>query len=174
MCLKFHAFCRMHRRRRCSLLPPKENQKSASDFDALDPRTRGCSPLVTPKRKSNRKKSSRFAQRFFLGSPSVPPSAAAAAAPPRGSGDGGDRKLCGLTGNFPASAEAFPQSGKGGAQRRMRVQDSSRCISGSRLAPEHSPSSLRDATSPEGGGFALLPGRCKKSSPLRGSWLRTQ
>ena len=40
----------------------KENQKSASDFDALDPRTRGCSPLVTPKRKSNRKKSSRFAQ----------------------------------------------------------------------------------------------------------------
>ena len=30
-------------------------------------------PFQTPKRKSNRKKSSRFAQRFFLGSPSVPP-----------------------------------------------------------------------------------------------------
>ena len=33
----------------CSLLTPKENQKSASDFDALDPRKRGCSPLLTPK-----------------------------------------------------------------------------------------------------------------------------
>ena len=29
--------------------PPKENQKSASDFDALDPRERGCSPLSDPK-----------------------------------------------------------------------------------------------------------------------------
>ena len=28
---------------------PKENQKSASDFDALEPRKRGCSPLLTPK-----------------------------------------------------------------------------------------------------------------------------
>ena len=34
----------------CSLLTPKENQKSASDFDALDPRKRGCSPLLTPKK----------------------------------------------------------------------------------------------------------------------------
>ena len=34
----------------CSLLTPKENQKSASDFDALEPRKRGCSPLLTPKR----------------------------------------------------------------------------------------------------------------------------
>lgn len=33
----------------CSLLTPKENQKSASDFDALEPRKRGCSPLLTPK-----------------------------------------------------------------------------------------------------------------------------
>ena len=46
----------------CSLLAPKENQKSASDFDALEPRTRGCSPLVTPKQKSKRKNASRFAQ----------------------------------------------------------------------------------------------------------------
>ena len=45
----FHAFCEMHRRRGCSLLAAKENQKTTSDFDALDPRTRGCSPLVTPK-----------------------------------------------------------------------------------------------------------------------------
>ena len=35
---------------RCSLLTPKENQKSASDFDALEPRKRGCSPLLTPKK----------------------------------------------------------------------------------------------------------------------------
>ena len=46
----------------CSLLAPKENQKSASDFDALEPRTRGCSPLVTPKQKSKRKNASRFAK----------------------------------------------------------------------------------------------------------------
>ena len=34
----------------CSLLTPKENQKSASDFDALEPRKRGYSPLLTPKK----------------------------------------------------------------------------------------------------------------------------
>ena len=34
----------------CSLLMSKENQKTTSDFDALDPRERGCSPLVTPER----------------------------------------------------------------------------------------------------------------------------
>ena len=37
---------------RCSLLTPKENQKSASDFDALEPRKRGCSPLLTPKQRA--------------------------------------------------------------------------------------------------------------------------
>ena len=36
----------------CSLLTPKENQKSASDFDALEPRKRGCSPLLTPKQRA--------------------------------------------------------------------------------------------------------------------------
>ena len=34
---------------RCSLLVAKENQKTTSDFDALEPRKRGCSPLLTPK-----------------------------------------------------------------------------------------------------------------------------
>ena len=34
---------------RCSLLVAKENQKTTSDFDALDPRERGCSPLSDPK-----------------------------------------------------------------------------------------------------------------------------
>ena len=33
-----------------SLLVAKENQKTTSDFDALEPRKRGCSPLLTPKR----------------------------------------------------------------------------------------------------------------------------
>ena len=28
---------------------PKENQKSASDFDALEPRIKGYSPLIIPK-----------------------------------------------------------------------------------------------------------------------------
>ena len=41
----------------CSLLAPKENQKSASDFDALDPRERGYSPLSTPKRMGSIQKS---------------------------------------------------------------------------------------------------------------------
>ena len=52
---------------------PKENQKSASDFDALDPRTRGCSPLVTPKKKSKRKNASRFAKSIFRASPICKP-----------------------------------------------------------------------------------------------------
>ena len=33
-----------------SLLMSKENQKTTSDFDALEPRKRGCSPLLTPKK----------------------------------------------------------------------------------------------------------------------------
>ena len=32
----------------CSLLMSKENKKTTSDFDALDPRERGCSPLSDP------------------------------------------------------------------------------------------------------------------------------
>ena len=32
----------------CSLLMSKENQKTTSDFDSLDPRERGCSPLSDP------------------------------------------------------------------------------------------------------------------------------
>ena len=51
---------------RCSLLVAKENQKTTSDFDALDPRERGCTPLSTPKKKSKRKNASRFAQRIFF------------------------------------------------------------------------------------------------------------
>ena len=47
----------------------KENQKSASDFDALDPRIKGCSPLIIPKEKSKRKNASRFAKRIFFASP---------------------------------------------------------------------------------------------------------
>ena len=35
----------------------KENQKSASDFDALDPRERGCSPLSDPKEEVEPEKS---------------------------------------------------------------------------------------------------------------------
>ena len=56
------------------------------DFDALEPRTRGCSPLVTPKQKSKRKNASRFAKRIFSLLRLIGPSAAAAAAPRRGAG----------------------------------------------------------------------------------------
>ena len=40
----------------------KENEKSASNFDALDPRIKGCSPLIIPQEKSKRKNASRFAK----------------------------------------------------------------------------------------------------------------
>ena len=40
----------------CSLLVAKENQKTTSDFDALDPRKRGCSPLLTPKQRATPEK----------------------------------------------------------------------------------------------------------------------
>ena len=52
----------LSRRPVCAANAACSARQGHSDFDALDPRTRGCSPLVTPKRKSNRKKSSRFAQ----------------------------------------------------------------------------------------------------------------
>jgi len=44
-------------------------QQGHGDFDALDPRERGCTPLSTPKKKSKRKNASRFAQRIFFASP---------------------------------------------------------------------------------------------------------
>ena len=47
----------------------KENQKTPSDFDALDPRERGYSPLSDPKGEVETEKASRFAKRFFLVSP---------------------------------------------------------------------------------------------------------
>ena len=39
-----------------SLLVAKENQKTTSDFDALEPRKRGCSPLLTPKQRATPEK----------------------------------------------------------------------------------------------------------------------
>jgi hypothetical protein len=39
------------------LLLAKENQKTTSDFDALDPRERGCSPLSDPKEEVETEKS---------------------------------------------------------------------------------------------------------------------
>ena len=47
-------------------MAPKENQKSASDFDALDPRERGCSPLSTPKRMGSIQKIQAAALEDFL------------------------------------------------------------------------------------------------------------
>ena len=70
----------------CSLLAPKENQKSASDFDALDPRIKGCSPLIIPKEKSKRKNASRFAQRVFRASPICRPLSRCGGSSPQGSG----------------------------------------------------------------------------------------
>ena len=47
----------------------KENQKTTSDFDALDPRKGAARPFQTPKGKSKWKNASRFAKRIFLTSP---------------------------------------------------------------------------------------------------------
>jgi hypothetical protein len=44
-------------------------QQGHGDFDALDPRIKGCSPLIIPKKKSERKNASRFAKRIFRVSP---------------------------------------------------------------------------------------------------------
>ena len=49
----------------CSLLMSKENQKTTSDFDALDPRERGCSPLSDPEGEVEVENASRFAKRIF-------------------------------------------------------------------------------------------------------------
>ena len=70
----------------CSLLAPKENQKSASDFDALDPRIKGYSPLIIPKQKSKRKNASRFAKRIFRTSPIRRPLSRCGGSSPQGSG----------------------------------------------------------------------------------------
>ena len=40
----------------------KRTRKAPATFEAREARTRGCSPLVTPKQKSKRKNASRFAQ----------------------------------------------------------------------------------------------------------------
>ena len=70
----------------CSLLAPKENQKSASDFDALDPRIKGCSPLIIPKQRSKRKNASRFAKSIFRASPISRPLSRCGGSSPQGSG----------------------------------------------------------------------------------------
>ena len=56
------------------------------DFDALDPRERGYSPLSTPKRMGSIQKSSPLRLTLFCVPPFQGPSAAAAAAPRRGAG----------------------------------------------------------------------------------------
>ena len=55
-----------------------------SDFEARDPRIKGCSPLIIPKQKSKRKNASRFAKRIFRASPIRRPLSRCATAPRRG------------------------------------------------------------------------------------------
>ena len=69
--------------RGCSLLTPKENQKSASDFDALEPRKRGCSPLLTPKQRATPEKTEDLLT-VFSGSADLKPLSRCATAPPGG------------------------------------------------------------------------------------------
>ena len=70
-------------------MTPKENQKSASDFDALEPRKRGCSPLLTPKQRAAPEKTEesrlfgvKIFEPFFPAPPICSPSVAARQLPP--------------------------------------------------------------------------------------------
>ena len=65
-------------------MTPKENQKSASDFDALEPRKRGCSPLLTPKQRATPEKTEDLLT-VFSGSADLKPLSRCATAPLRGS-----------------------------------------------------------------------------------------
>ena len=96
----------------CSLLAPKENQKSASDFDALEPRTRGCSPLVTPKQKSKRKNASRFAKRIFFASPIDRPLSRCGGSSPQGSGSALSVTFGDTLSPFCRCATSSPDRGK--------------------------------------------------------------
>ena len=63
---RLYGFCKALLRRICTLLhAQKSTRKAPATFEAREARTRGCSPLVTPKKKSKRKKASRFANAFF-------------------------------------------------------------------------------------------------------------
>ena len=53
----------------CSLLLAKENQKTTSDFDALDPRRKGLLAPFRPRRVVEAQNASRFAKRIFWASP---------------------------------------------------------------------------------------------------------
>ena len=87
-CLKFDAFCKMHRRRVCSLLRAKREPENApATFEAREARTRGCTPSSNPKEDGlHTKNPSRSAKGFFVFRRFQGPSAAAAAAPRRGAG----------------------------------------------------------------------------------------
>ena len=48
-CLRFHAFCKMPLPGMFSFACQKRTRKAPATFEAREARTRGCSPLVTPK-----------------------------------------------------------------------------------------------------------------------------
>ena len=78
----------------------KRTRKAPATFEAREARTRGCSPLVTPKMLGSIQKIQAAALKDFLCSADWKPLSRCATAPPSGSKR--TRKLCGLPGNFPA------------------------------------------------------------------------
>ena len=64
----------------------------------------------------------------------------------------------------------LPQSKPDGFARGSLGEGASGVPLGKFLTAEPSPSSLRDATSPEGGRFCAAYRQIVKSSPFRGSW----
>ena len=63
----FYGFCKRHFRRICTLLhAQKSTRKAPATFEAREARTRGCSPLVTPKRLGSIQKIQAAALEDFL------------------------------------------------------------------------------------------------------------
>ena len=96
----------------CSLLAPKENQKSASDFDALDPRERGYSPLSTPKRMGSIQKKLAASLNAFLCSAISRPLSRCGGSSPQGSGSALSVTFGDTLSPFCRCATSSPDRGK--------------------------------------------------------------
>ena len=87
----------------------KRTRKAPATFEAREARTRGCSPLVTPKQLGSIQKIQVASLKDFLCSADWKPLSRCATAPPSGSKR--TRKRYGLPANFPAMSRAPSQRG---------------------------------------------------------------
>ena len=93
----------------------KENQKTTSDFDALEPRKRGCSPLLTPKGRATPEKTEDLLT-VFSGSADLKPLSLATL-------DSSPKGAIGMATKFPAqpqSVRSCPLPLGGAVAQRLR------------------------------------------------------